>query len=47
MKIIIYGSQYGTTRRYADELGKRTGVEVKNYEEIEDVNKYDTIICRY
>ena len=44
MKIIIYGSQYGTTRRYADELGKRTGVEVKKYEEIEDVNKYDTII---
>lgn len=44
MKIIIYGSQYGTTRRYVDELGKRTGVEVKNYEEIEDVNKYDTII---
>jgi len=44
MKIIIYGSQYGTTRRYAEELGKRTGVEVKNYEEVDDVNKYDTVI---
>ena len=44
MKIIIYGSQYGTTRRYADELGKRTGVEVKKYEEIEDVNKYEQTV---
>lgn len=36
MKIIIYGSQYGTTRRYADELGKRTA-EVKAM--IETYNK--------
>ena len=30
MKIIIYGSQYGTTRKYADELAKRTNIECKS-----------------
>ena len=44
MKIIIYGYQYGTTKSYAEELGKRTNIEVKNYDEIDDINKYDTII---
>lgn len=44
MKVIIYGSQYGTTKKYADELGNRTGIEVKNYEDISDINIYDTII---
>lgn len=44
MKIIIYGSQYGTTKKYADELGKRTDIEVKNYDDIDDINLYDTII---
>lgn len=42
--VIIYGSQYGTTKKYADELGKRTNIEVKNYDDIDDINKYDTII---
>lgn len=44
MKVIIYGSQYGTTKKYADELGRRTGIEVKNFEDISDINIYDTII---
>lgn len=44
MKVIIYGSQYGTTKKYADELGNRTEIEVKNYEDIDDINTYDTII---
>ena len=44
MKIIIYGSQYGTARRYAEELSKRTGIEAVNYSDIEDINKYDTVI---
>ena len=44
MKVIIYGSQYGTTKKYAEELGRRTNIEVKNYEDIEDINLYDTII---
>lgn len=44
MKIIIYGSQYGTTKKYAEELGKRTNIEVKNYEDIDDISLYGTII---
>lgn len=44
MKIIIYGSQYGTTKKYAEELGRRTNIEVKNYEDIDDISLYGTII---
>ena len=44
MKIIIYGSQYGTTRKYAEELTKRTNIENKSYEEVTDINRYNTII---
>ena len=31
--IIIYGTNYGTTRKYAEELAKRTGIQVISYEE--------------
>lgn len=43
-RIIIYGSQYGTTRRYAEELAERTGIPVISYEEINDLSGYETII---
>ena len=44
MKIIIYGSQYGTTRKYADELAKRTNIECKSYEDVIDIDQYNTVI---
>lgn len=44
MKIIIYASQYGTTKQYADELSKRSGIEAVEYTEISDINQYDTIV---
>lgn len=44
MKIIIYGSKYGTTKEYALELSKKTGIKVEEYSSIDDINKYDTII---
>ena len=44
MKIIIYGSQYGTTKEYAQELSKKTGIKVEEYKDIKDINQYDTII---
>lgn len=44
MKIIIYGSQYGTTKQYAQELSKKTGIKAEEYSKIEDINQYDTII---
>ena len=44
MKIIIYGSQYGTTKKYALELSKKTDIQAVSYRNIKDVNRYDTII---
>ena len=41
--IVIYGSQYGTAKQYAEELAKRTGIEALRYGEVRDVNQYDTI----
>ena len=42
--IIVYGSCYGTTKKYAEELSKKTGIEAKPYEDIRDINSFDTII---
>ena len=44
MKIIIYGSKYGTTEQYAHELSKKTGIKAEEYTNIQDINQYDTII---
>lgn len=44
MKIIIYGSQYGTAKQYAEELAKKTNIEVKQYEDVNDLDNYGTII---
>ena len=44
MNIIIFGSQYGTARQYAEELGRRTNTEVRSYKDVTDINDYDTII---
>jgi len=42
--IIVYGSQYGTAKKYADELANRLGFELKSYESVGDINSYKTII---
>lgn len=39
MKIIIYASQYGTTKRYAEELSKKTGIKAQEYKDINDINQ--------
>ena len=44
MKIIIYGTQYGAAKKYAEELSRRTEIPYVSYEEIEDINIYDTIV---
>ena len=33
--IILYGSQYGTTKRYADRLAEQTGLPAVSYESAE------------
>ena len=42
--IILYGSHYGTTKQYAEELSRRTNIEVSSFKTIKDINHYDTII---
>ena len=44
MKIIIYGSQYGTAKQYAEELSKKTNIKAESYEDIKSIDKYETII---
>lgn len=31
MKVIIYGSQYGTAKQYAEELSKKTNIKAESY----------------
>ena len=42
--IIIYGSNYGTTEQYAEELSRRTNIEAISFENVQEINKYDKII---
>ena len=48
-KIIVYASQYGTTKRYAEELAKKTNFPIYSYKEFLSLTPfdgeiYDTII---
>ena len=43
--IIIYGSHYGTTKQYAEELSKRTNIKAISFKKInQQINDYDNII---
>ena len=42
--LIIYGSCYGTTKQYAEELAKKTGIEAKSYKDVKNINDYNTVI---
>lgn len=42
--VIIYGSQYGTTKRYAEYLSEMTGIETVAFKEAKDIDKYDRVI---
>jgi len=43
-KIIVYGSQYGTTKRYADEISKRTAIKDVDYHEVRCLSAYETVL---
>ena len=46
-KLIIYGSQYGVTKKYAETLGEMTDTKVINYRQAKDqltADSYDTIV---
>ena len=44
LKVIVYGSAYGSTRRYAQELSARTGIPAAGYEEVKSLGEYQTIL---
>ena len=42
--IIIYGSRYGSARRYAQELSRRTGIRAADYHECSDASVCSTVV---
>lgn len=42
--IIIYGTQYGTTQRYAEKLSELTGLEAYNVNEVGKISGLDLIV---
>lgn len=42
--IIIYGSQYGTARAYAEKLSERTNIQAAAFTEVGDIAGYDTVV---
>ena len=42
--IIIYGSEYGTTEKYAKEFSKRTHIPIECYKNVSDLSRYDRVI---
>lgn len=43
-KIIIYGSQYGTTKCYAEKFSEMTEIPAINFEDMDNKEEYDLII---
>lgn len=43
-KIILYGTQYGTAKIYAQELGQRMGIRVLPFDEANNLQEFDTLI---
>lgn len=43
-RIVVYGSKYGTTKMYADELAHRLGVESVSYRDVKNLDDYNSII---
>lgn len=42
--IIIYGSHYGSTRRYAEKLSEQTNIPAVSYRQVRDLSSMRTII---
>ncbi len=43
MNIIVYGSKYGTTKKYAEEFSSVTGIPAVIYDKVKDINAYTEI----
>ncbi len=44
MKLIIYGSKYGTTKKYALHLSNITNIPLKEYKDVKNIDSYETIV---
>ena len=42
--IIVYGSQYGSARRYAEKLSEQTGIPAISYKDVSDLSGMKTIV---
>nr|WP_304358546.1 flavodoxin domain-containing protein [Clostridium paraputrificum] len=42
--LIVYGSQYGTTKRYAERFSEIANLPVTSYENIKDLTEYNRIV---
>ena len=43
-RIIVYGSQYGSARRYAQKLSERTGIPAVSYKQVPELAGMKTIV---
>lgn len=43
-QIIIYGSKYGTSMKYAEALSEKLGIPAVSYKEVRNINIYDEVI---
>ena len=43
-QIIVYGSEYGTTKRYAEKLSQLSGIYAIGYEDVKTKKTYSRII---
>lgn len=43
-QIIVYGSQYGSTKRYAERLAEMTGIEAVEYTKAKNIGAYDRVV---
>lgn len=42
--LIVYGSKYGSSRKYAERLSELTGIYLADYLDIKDLKAYDNVI---
>ena len=43
-KLIVYGTQYGTTKRYAEKFSEIMDLPCMSYEEVKALSGYDVVI---
>ena len=42
--LILYGSEYGSTKKYAVRFSEMTAYDIESYEDVKGLSGYDTVI---